>query len=204
MTAVKICGLRQAKHVQAAVVNGAQFIGFVFAPSSREVTIDEAKELATHIPAHVKKVGVFVNETAARIREIAAAVPLDNVQYHGDETQRFIDDVGLPAIKAFSVKTNEDVQAAAQYNVDYYLFDAPGTVFRGGSGHTFDWSLLADAGIPNDKLIVAGGLHSDNVADAIAQVKPFGVDVSSGVETNKVKDIAKIEAFLHAAKGAIQ
>lgn len=202
MTAVKICGLREAMHVQAAVSHGATFIGFVFAPSSREVTVDEAASLAAHIPSHVKKVGVFVNETSERIREIAASVPLDYVQYHGDEPQSFIDEVGLPAIKAFSVKTKEDVEAAARYSVDYYLFDAPGTDFRGGSGHVFDWSLLSDAGIPKDKLIVAGGLHSENVAAAISQVQPFGVDVSSGVETNKRKDTAKIEAFLQAAKGA--
>lgn len=204
MTHVKICGLRTNEHVDVAVQNGADFIGFVFAKSSREVTMEQAASLAAHIPPHVKKVGVFVNETAARIHEIATAVPLDYIQYHGDEPQSFIDEVGLPAIKAFSIKTADDVKAAAAFHVDYYLFDAPGTDFRGGSGHTFDWSLLQHAGIPNDKVIVAGGLHADNVADAIAQVQPFGVDVSSGVETDKQKDSGKIRAFLQAAKGVSQ
>lgn len=203
MSAVKICGLMQLEHVKTAVQHEANFIGFVFAPSRREVTVEQAQQLAQHIPATINKVGVFVNETAKRIREIAQAVPLDYIQYHGDESQQLIDEVGLPSIKAFSVATAEDVKEAAKFTVDYYLFDAPGTEFRGGSGHVFDWSLLAHAGIPSSKLIVAGGLHADNVADAITLVQPFGVDVSSGVETEKVKDNAKIEAFLQAAKGAI-
>ena len=202
MTFVKICGLLQKEHVEAAVQHGADFIGFVFAPSRREVTIEQAAALAAHIPAHVKKVGVFVNETPARVREIAQAVPLDYVQYHGDEPQSVIDEVGYPAIKAFSVRSAEDVLQAATYTVDYYLFDAPGTDFRGGSGHVFNWSLLAEAGINMNNVLLAGGLHADNVRQAIDEVQPFGVDVSSGVETNKVKDTTKIHAFLQAAKGA--
>ncbi|OCS83392.1 phosphoribosylanthranilate isomerase [Caryophanon tenue] len=201
MTFVKICGLTTAEHVETAVTHGANFIGFVFAPSSRQVTIEQAQQLAAAIPSTVKKVGVFVNETAQNIQHIAQAVPLDYIQYHGDETPEFIQTIGLPAIKAFSIATAQDVQQAATYDVDYYLFDAPGTDYRGGSGHTFDWSLLQHAGIPKHRVIVAGGLHAENVADAIQLVQPFGVDVSSGVETNKVKDHAKIEAFLQAAKG---
>lgn len=202
MTLVKICGLMTPEHVEAAVENGADFIGFVFAPSRREVTVEQAAALAKYIPPHVKKVGVFVNETVARMRHIAAAVPLDYVQFHGDEPQSVIDAVGYPAIKAFSVRSADDVAQAATYNVDYYLFDAPGTDFRGGSGHVFNWTLLKEAGIHMNNVLLAGGLHVDNVRDAICDVQPVGVDVSSGVETNKVKDSTKIRAFLQAAKGA--
>lgn len=202
MTIVKICGLMTPEHVDAAVQNGADFIGFVFAPSRREITPEQAAVLTKNIPPHVKKVGVFVNETVERMRDIAATVPLDYVQFHGDEPQYIIDEVGYPSIKAFSVNSAEDVQQAATYTVDYYLFDAPGTDFRGGSGHVFNWTLLKNAGIDMSNVLLAGGLHVDNVRDAILEVQPAGIDVSSGVETNKVKDSAKIRAFLQAAKGA--
>lgn len=200
MTVVKICGLKEVEHVQAAVAAGADLIGFVFAPSKREVSIAEAAALAKHIPAHVKKVGVFVNANLETLRETYAQVPLDYVQYHGDETNDFIQAVGLPSIKALSVRTAEDVAKASAYDVNYYLFDAPGTDFRGGSGHTFDWQLLKQ--FPTEKVILAGGLTKDNVADAIQLVQPFGIDVSSGVEQDGRKSTTLIEGFLQAAKGA--
>ncbi|MEC1176939.1 phosphoribosylanthranilate isomerase [Metasolibacillus meyeri] len=204
MTMVKICGLKTPEHVETAVQVGADFVGFVFAPSKRRIAVEEAKELAKQIPTSVKKVGVFVNEDAETIRTIAEAVPLDYIQYHGDETNDFIQQIGLPALKAFSVRNADDVKKAAAFGVDYYLFDAPGTDFRGGSGHTFDWSLLEEASIPSEKVIVAGGLTVDNVAKAIQFVQPVAVDVSSGVERDGVKDSALIQAFIHNAKGAIQ
>ena len=202
MTFVKICGLKEAEHVQTAVQAGANFIGFVFAPSKREVSIEQAQTLAKHIPANIKKVGVFVNADATFLQDVYEKVPLDYIQYHGDETNAFIQQIGLPAIKAFSIRTGADVLNAASYDVDYYLFDAPGTDYRGGSGHTFDWSLLEKSNIPREKVILAGGLHSDNVAEAISLVQPFGVDVSSGVEQDGVKNHVLIKRFLQAAKGA--
>ena len=202
MTFVKICGLKEAEHVQTAVNAGANFIGFVFAPSKREVSIEQAQALAKHIPANIKKVGVFVNADATFLQDVYEKVPLDYIQYHGDETNAFIQQIGLPAIKAFSIRTEADVLNATSYDVDYYLFDAPGTDYRGGSGHTFDWSLLEKSNIPRKKVILAGGLHCDNVAEAISFVQPFGVDVSSGVEQDGVKNYVLIERFLQAAKGA--
>lgn len=204
MTRVKICGVKEIAHVEAACAAGADFIGFMFAPSKRQITVEEAYKLAAVVPVQVKKVGVFVHEDAAMIRAIAMAVPLDYVQYHGDETQELMDEVGLPSIRAFSVRTIEDVARAAQFEVDYYLFDAPGTDFRGGSGHSFDWALLVEANIARDKIILAGGLHADNIAAAITHVQPFAVDVSSGVETDGIKDNEKIARFIRAAKGAKQ
>lgn len=202
MTFVKICGLKEPEHVQTAVNAGANFIGFVFAPSKREVSIEQAQALAKHIPASVKKVGVFVNADETFLKDVYNKVPLDYIQYHGDETNAFIQHIGLPAIKAFSIRNTADVLNAASYDVDYYLFDAPGIDYRGGSGHTFDWSLLERSNIPREKVILAGGLNPSNIAQAIQLVQPFGVDVSSGVEQNDVKNHTLIKCFLQAAKGA--
>jgi len=200
MTKVKICGLKEQQHVRAAVEAGADAIGFVFAPSKRQISIEQAHQLAKEVPGEVLKIGVFVNPSVEELRAAVEGVPLDYVQFHGEETPEFIRQQGYPAIKALSVRDEEDVRAAANYNVDYYLFDAPGTDFKGGSGHTFDWTLLEMAGIPRDKLILAGGLKAENIAEAVSLVSPYMVDVSSGVETDGIKDEAKIKAFIQAVK----
>jgi len=201
MTKVKICGLKEVEHIQAAVEAGADFIGLMFAPSKRRITVEQAVALAQHIPSNVKKVGVFVNEAPETIKQIAELVGLDFIQYHGDESAEQIAAVGLPAIKAFSIRTKEDVTRASTYAIDYYLFDAPGTDFRGGSGNSFDWTLLDDVNIPLDKVILAGGLTEENVGIATMLVQPFAVDVSSGVEIDGRKDIEKIKRFVECAKG---
>lgn len=203
MTKVKICGLKEIEHVEAAVKAGSDFIGFMFAPSKRRISVEEATELAKSIPSTVKKVGVFVNELNDVIRQIADQVGLDYIQYHGDETQEQIQEIGLPAIKAFSIRGEEDVKRAAAYDVDYYLFDAPGTNFRGGSGESFDWMLLDKVNIPMDKVILAGGLNEENVGLAIMLVEPFAVDVSSGVEVDGRKSSAAITNFIEIAKGEL-
>lgn len=202
MTKVKICGLKCKVHVEAAVKAGTDFIGFMFAPSKRRITIEEATNLADAVPKHIKKVGVFVNEAPETIIQIAQKVGLDYIQYHGDETPEEIAAIGLPAIKAFTIRSKEDVLKAAKYNVDYYLFDAPGTDYRGGSGNAFNWTLLADVNIPLEQVILAGGLHEKNVAHAITLVEPFAVDVSSGVEVNGQKDAEAMTKFIGKVKGA--
>ncbi|MEL3960076.1 phosphoribosylanthranilate isomerase [Lysinibacillus endophyticus] len=200
MVKVKICGLKEEKHVLSAVDAGATWIGFMFAPSKRQISIERAAELANLVPSHVKKVGVFVNPTEEQVREAVDVVGLDYVQYHGNEDPDFIFKLGYPSIKALSIRTYEDVEKASKYKVDYYLFDAPGTDFAGGSGKVFDWSLLDKLSIPKERVILAGGLNSENVGRAIEQVQPFGVDVSSGVEREGVKDSNLIEQFIKAAK----
>jgi phosphoribosylanthranilate isomerase len=202
MTGVKICGLKEAKHVQAAVDAGASWIGFMFATSKRQISIERASELAKLIPTHVKKVGVFVNPTEEEVHEAVKTVGLDYVQYHGTEKAEFIKNLGYPSIKAFSIHGYEDVQKASQYEVDYYLFDAPGTDYAGGSGHVFDWSLLEQLSISKSQVILAGGLNSENVARAIAQVQPSGVDVSSGVEKDGTKNSELIKQFIETATNA--
>ena len=200
MTKVKICGLMELEHVNTAVESGADAIGFVFAKSLRQVTVDQARELATAVPSDVLKIGVFVNEALEEVERIAREVPLDVVQLHGDEDPDYVSRLSIPTIKALSIKTKADVQQASQYEVDYFLFDAPGVNYRGGSGHSFDWSLLAKANISHDKVILAGGLTEHNINEAIHIVQPFMVDVSSGVETEQRKDAEKIRTFIRAVR----
>lgn len=199
MAKVKICGLKEEEHVQAAIDAGATWIGFMFAPSKRRITIERAAELAKLVPSHIKKVGVFVNPTEQQVHEAVEKVGLDYVQYHGNEDALFIRQLGYPSIKAFSIRGYEDVEKASQYDVDFYLFDAPGTDFSGGSGHVFDWSLLEKLSISKDRVILAGGLNSTNVEQAISQVQPFGVDVSSGVECDGKKNSELIKQFIQVA-----
>ena len=200
MTKVKICGLMELEHVKVAVESGADAIGFVFAKSRRRVTVEQAKALATAIPIDVLKIGVFVNEALEEVERIAREVPLYMVQRHGDEDPDYVLRLSFPTIKALSIKTQKDVQKASQYEVDYFLFDAPGVEFRGGSGHSFDWSLLAKANISHNKVILAGGLTETNINEAINIVHPFMVDVSSGVETVQRKDAEKIRTFIRAVR----
>lgn len=200
MTKVKICGLMELKDVLAAVNSGADAVGFVFAPSRRQISVETAKELADAVPSKVMKIGVFVNETLEEVERIAKEVPLDVIQLHGDETPEYIRNLSLPTIKALSINRFEDVQKASQYEVNYFLFDAPGVEFRGGSGQSFDWTLLAKANIPLEKVILAGGLNESNAREAINTVHPFMVDVSSGVETEQKKDTEKIRAFIRAVR----
>lgn len=200
MVQVKVCGLMDTEAVETAVAAGADFIGFVFADSKRQITKKQASDLAQKIPAHVKKVGVFVNETAEEIRKTAESVGLDYIQLHGDEPPAFCEKLGLPVIKAFQVRDAGDLEKLAAYDCDYYLLDSPAGKYRGGSGETFDWSLVKEYAFLNKKIILAGGLRADNINKAIHEVHPVGVDVSSGVETDSKKDPSKIKAFLHAAK----
>ena len=200
MTKVKICGLMEKEHVEVAVNAGADAIGFLFAPSKRKVTIEKAHELAKDVPPEVWKIGVFVNPTKEELITAIQEVPLDYIQYHGQETPDFVLTNNLPSIKALSVQNEADVLQAKQYETDFYLFDAPGTDYQGGSGEVFDWKLMEVNHIPTEKIILAGGLNPNNVRDAIGRVNPYMVDVSSGVERNGSKDKELIQSFISAVK----
>lgn len=201
MTRVKICGLLESAHVKAA--EQADAIGFVFAPSKRRVTIEQASELAKHAAVDTERIGVFVNATLEEIEEAIKKVPLTMVQLHGDEPDELVEAIEVPVIQAFSIRNKEDVRRLERSKADYVLVDAPGTNYRGGSGHVFDWSLLQEAAIDKSRLIVAGGLHDENVQAAIRQTEPYMVDVSSGVETEGKKDPEKIRKFIQRAKGGL-
>lgn len=196
---VKICGIKTIEAAKVAEEAGASMIGFVFAPSSRQITPEKAAEIAKNISPNVKKVGVFVNESKEIIEQIAKKVGLDYIQLHGDEPATFARSLSKPIIKAFNInEVSDDVLRA--YPCDYYIIDSPGTKYRGGSGKVFDWNRLLNRNIDRDKLILAGGLNESNVAEAIVTIKPFGVDVSSGVETNGDKDLEKIRRFIKVVK----
>jgi phosphoribosylanthranilate isomerase len=200
---VKICGVTDIQIAKVVYECGADMIGFVFAKSKRQVTIDQARQIIDQLPQHIEKVGVFVNEERERVQEIIETCGLTMVQLHGEETENYCNSFNIPVVKAFRVNTAEEVQQAFTYNVDYYLFDSPIEQYYGGNGTCFNWDVLQ--GDPfNKHIVLAGGLHCDNVQDAIRKVRPTVVDVSSGVETNGVKDIEKIKAFIEYAKEEIK
>ena len=195
LTKVKICGLSTKEAVETAVSAGVDYIGFVFAPSKRQVTLEEATELAKLIPVNVKKVGVFVLPSRAQLLEAIEKVGLDLIQVHGQVGDDLFEDLPCASIQAVQVDGNGHVPNS---QADYLLFDAP----VAGSGQTFDWGQLDTTGLVQP-IFIAGGLNEDNVVKAIQHFTPYAVDVSSGVETDGQKDHEKIRRFIERAKNGI-
>ena len=195
MTEVKICGLSTKEAVKTAVSAGADYIGFVFAPSKRQVTLEQAAELAEIIPSHIQKVGVFVSPSRAELLEAVDKVGLDFVQVHGQVVDKLFENLPCASIQAVQVDGNGHVPNS---QADYLLFDAP----VAGSGQTFDWEQL-DTTELSQPFFIAGGLNEDNVEEAIQHFTPFAVDVSSGVETDGQKDHEKIRRFIERVKHGI-
>lgn len=195
MTKVKICGLSTKEAVETAVSAGVDYIGFVFAPSKRQVTLEEATELAKLIPVNVKKVGVFVLPSRAQLLEAIEKVGLDLIQVHVQVGDDLFEDLPCASIQAVQVDGNGHVPNS---QADYLLFDAP----VAGSGQTFDWGQLNTTGLVQP-IFIAGGLNEDNVVKAIQHFTPYAVDVSSGVETDGQKDHEKIRRFIERAKNGI-
>ncbi|WP_227395373.1 phosphoribosylanthranilate isomerase [Jeotgalibacillus aurantiacus] len=196
---VKICGLMNKEDVTAAVEAGADYLGFVFADSKRRITFEQAGKISENVPSYVKKVGVFVNPEVSEIDDAIRLAGIDLIQLHGDESPEFCRQMKKPVIKAVSIHSEEDVLQFKKFDVYHALADAPGTAYRGGSGHSFDWNYL-NTNDRHDQLILAGGLTPENVQLAINEVKPAGVDVSSGVETNGKKNHQKMKQFVKNAK----
>lgn len=202
MTRVKICGITRAEDALAVARNGADAIGLVFYEKSpRHVSIGLAAQLAAALPPFVSVVGLFVDADAALVREVLARVPLDLLQFHGDETPDYCAQFGKPYLKAIRVKAGVDLlQCASDFRgAKGLLLDAHVDGVPGGTGVAFDWTLIPRRlSLP---LILSGGLDTENVSAAIKQVRPYAVDVSSGVEANKgIKDAAKIVAFINEVK----
>jgi len=208
---VKICGINSRAALAAALAGGASHVGFVFyGPSPRALEAAAAATLAATVPAGVTRVGLTVDETDARIAALLAAVPLDMLQLHGDETPARVAHVrrrfGLPVMKAIRVSGAADVEAAAAYGgaADWLLFDARpprdmAGALPGGNALAFDWRLIAGRRWPLPWML-SGGLNVDNLAEAVATTGATVVDVSSGVEDRPgVKNPAKIAAFLALA-----
>ena len=198
---IKICGLREVGHALLAAELGADLLGFVFAESPRRITPDQARQIIAELPSSVQKVGVFVNSRLETINEIISYCGLDFAQLHGEETPEYCSTVQASVIKAWRVKDGQSLVQMEDYRdcVEMFLLDTYVKGAVGGTGQAFDWSLAREAA-GYGKIILAGGLTPENVASAIETVRPYGVDVSSGVETNRCKDIAKIEAFIRQAR----
>lgn len=204
-TRVKICGLTRETDLRAAVELGADAVGFVFyPPSPRALSIEQAADLARHLPPFVTLVGLFVNEDPARVREILRRVPLQLLQFHGEETADDCRQFNLPYIKAARVREGLDLlEYAARFpDARGLLLDAYVEGY-GGAGQTFDWTLIPPR-LPLP-LILSGGLDADNVAEAIRRLRPWAVDVSSGVEVpgqKGFKDAARMAAFINGVRNA--
>ena len=198
----KICGITRIEDALAAVEAGADALGFVFyAKSPRAVTALQARAIIAALPPFVTTVGLFVNASACELNETLDAVPLDLLQFHGDETPEQCQGYHRPYIKALRVKAGDDIAGAckAYAGASGILLDAYVEGVPGGTGQAFDWSLIPrDLSAP---IILAGGLTVENVAGAIVQVRPYAVDVSGGVEKSKsIKDHDKIRAFMQAVR----
>ncbi|EZQ11562.1 phosphoribosylanthranilate isomerase [Acinetobacter sp. Ver3] len=202
-TRAKICGITRLEDVQAVVQAGADAIGFVFfPPSPRHVDVEQASLLVQAIPAYVQSVGLFVNSSAEEIQNILKKVPLDILQFHGDESpeqcKQIAQAVGRRWYKAIQVKPEldivEEINKYQKFGASAVLLDAWHPDLKGGTGHSFDWTTFPKLNIP---LILAGGLNPDNIEQAILTTQAYAVDVSGGVESAKgIKDQQLVERFM--------
>ena len=199
MSKIKICGLTRLCDIDAVNAERPDYIGFVFAESRRKVSPQQAMKLRQELNQGITPVGIFVDEAIEQILPLIQADIIDIVQLHGTESDEYIKTLkylsGKPVIKAVSVNKIGDVQKAAATSADYLLLDSKG----GGTGKAFDWNLIGETDKP---YFLAGGLDIDNIADAISKTTPFAVDVSSGVETDGLKDPMKIKEFIRRVRNA--
>lgn len=214
---VKIEGLRDAATACQVAAMGADAIGLVFAPSPRRATSDAAREIVRALPPWIATVGVFVNASADEINEVVRTSHIGYVQLHGDESPDIIADIDARCLKAFRVRDGQSLIDAADWvrqarpagNLAGVVLDAFSPSAYGGTGERFNWDLIAQARASGQirdlgPMILAGGLDSQCVREAVATVQPWGVDVASGVESSPgVKDLAKVRAFIEAVAGTV-
>ena len=213
MVRVKVCGITEVEPALMAARAGADFVGLIFAPGRRQITLEKAREIVKALHREkftVEVVGVFVNLTAREVNQIAQVVSLDRVQLSGDEPWEYCRDIEKPVIKA--VYVSADITSSSITRSIYsglqmlsgikplVLLDTQHKGMHGGTGQTFDWRLARDAA-QHYPVVLAGGLTPENIAQAIDTVYPWGVDASSGLETNGVKDIKKIEKCVKTVRG---
>ena len=212
MTYIKICGIKDERHALAAARAGADFIGLVFAPSPRRVSLEQARNIALAVkhsghPAEV--VGVFVNSLAATVNLIAENCHLDRVQLSGDESWEYCREIARPLLKAVRVKLGQSAQEVCAHlaegaktlsNQKYaFILDSRVTGKYGGTGMRLDWDMARQVA-GEFPVILAGGLTPENVGAALDRVSPWGIDVSSGVEVGGMKHVARIRAFIKAVR----
>lgn len=201
---VKICGITNQEDAEVAAEAGADALGFVFyRKSPRFVTPEDAAKIISSLPPFISKVGVFVDERPDEIARSAAVSGIDTVQLHGQENPEYCRSVGLPIIKAFAIKSEQSLAAIPLFAVSGFLLDSYVPGQSGGTGTVFNWELAVEAKRYGRPLILAGGLTPENIQEAVQFVRPFAVDVSSGVEQSpKRKDAQKIQLFISRAKAA--
>lgn len=203
---IKICGITNVDDALAAVELGADALGFIFyAKSPRSITVAKAADICNALPPFVAKVGVFVDELEYEIEKALQDCLLTVLQFHGEEPPGFCQKFAAKSIKAIRVKDESSLHAAAEYDVDALLLDTYTDGQQGGTGRAFDWSLAVQARkMLTPPIILSGGLTPENVSAAIRQVQPYGVDVSSGVESSPGrKDREKLRRFFEACRTTI-
>ena len=200
MIPTKICGITNLSDAQAAAVHGASAIGFIFyKKSSRAISIEDAKFISGHLSNNISKVGVFVNHDKAFIEEAIHSISLNIIQLHGDESANFCNQFEVPVLKAVRIKNEASLSVMDQYNVAGFLLDTFSNKQYGGTGETFDWSLINEQ--IDTPIILSGGLNPDNILDAIDSVNPAAIDVNSGVEFSPgKKDLQKINLLFENLK----
>jgi phosphoribosylanthranilate isomerase len=201
-TKVKICGITSVADALAAAGAGADMIGLMFYEGSpRHITLEQAAEIARALPPFVLRVGVFVNPDEELVTRAIAECGLNLLQFHGDEPPEFCTQFGVMSMKALRVRDAESLKPLEDYHTDAFLLDAYSKSGLGGTGEKFNWDLAVAAQKLGKPIFLAGGLTPENVADAVRQVQPFAVDVSSGVESAPgKKDPAKMRAFVEAVR----
>jgi phosphoribosylanthranilate isomerase len=204
-TWVKICGITNLDDAQTAVEARADALGFVFYEKSpRHMTIPGAAGIAKQVPGFVMRVGVFVNALKADVVRAVGECGLNLLQFHGDEPPEYCSQFGMMSMKAFRMRDAGSLGELTKYQTNAWLLDAYSPEAVGGTGEKFNWDLAVEAQKFGKPIFLAGGLTPENVAEAVRKVRPFGVDVSSGVEISPgKKDPAKVRAFINAVKSAV-
>jgi phosphoribosylanthranilate isomerase len=201
---IKMCGITRAQDAFDAIAAGTDAIGFIFyPPSPRNVSIEAARDIARGVPPFVTRVALFVNPTPQAVRAVLDQVPIELLQFHGDESPEFCASFGLPYLKAARVRPGFDLlkYLAAFDSAAGWLLDAYRADRFGGTGEAFDWSLIPAR--LDRPLVLSGGLEPGNVMEAVRQVRPWAVDVSSGIEASAgIKDAQKMQAFVAAVTAA--
>lgn len=206
MPLVKICGNTNAEDALLAAEYGADFLGFIFAESKRRIAPAEARKTIKKMPDFRGFVGVFFNQAKKEVLSIAEDLGLRYLQFHGDETALYcqsFSNQGFEVIKTFRIKDSMSLRRLDEYNVSAFLFDTFSREEKGGTGKPFDWNLIADKPFVHEKLFLAGGLNVRNLAEAVKKIRPYAVDVASGVEASPgVKDPELMKEFIMTAKEA--
>lgn len=204
MTKIKICGIRDREIGRYVEELGVDALGFILCPSKRRINLNILKEITSDLKSKAEKIGVFVNQSEDEIKRYYYEGVLSMVQLHGDEDENFIKKLPFRVIKAFNVETLEDIKRALNYDVTFVLLEGKG-LLKGGNGNKLSSELLEFLGTVNKKdrerIILAGGLSAENVANAIEIAKPYMVDVSSSVEVDGVKNKQKIKEFIEIVRG---